>query len=295
MRREKGLGVFWAVMVFFGLCVGRGVRGEVPLSGAGEEVPSKMVKTTIPRSFLREVLAKKEELFGEARFFPVYGKNKKPKGLKIAAFREGSRLRQLGFHEKDILLLVEGMSVLERAKIWAWLSSHWRKAEKIETLLLREGKRYRHFLLIKDDKGDYEPLPNLASGIAGVAVTMPSLSEKELEGLLLKIRVLPKGNVAIPSALWDRVRMNQVLGKVGVVPHLEGEKAVGVRLLRVSRSSIVERVGLRDGDIVLSANGILLREMKSIFLVMETLRKKPFLKLKVRRGKDILYFHLYRG
>ncbi len=78
--------------------------------------------------------------------------------------------------------------------------------------------------------------------------------------------------------------MNELLTQVRVVPNFKDGEPDGFKLLSIKRGSLIQRAGLRDGDIVKRVNGIEIDSPDKAFEVYEQVRNEPLITVEVLRG-----------
>lgn len=78
--------------------------------------------------------------------------------------------------------------------------------------------------------------------------------------------------------------MNELLTQVRVVPNFKDGEPDGFKLLSIKRGSLIQRAGLRDGDIVKQVNGIAIDSPEKAFEVYEQVRNEPLITVEVIRG-----------
>ncbi|MFK7985054.1 MAG: hypothetical protein AB8I08_03410 [Sandaracinaceae bacterium] len=100
----------------------------------------------------------------------------------------------------------------------------------------------------------------------------------------------------VRRALVDRVleRTPTVMRVPWAIPHEEDGRVVGVKIYRVAHGSVFHRLGLRNGDMLISANGHSLVDPPSAFAVYGQLQRRPR-RFSLRLERDGAEFvNLYR-
>jgi len=80
--------------------------------------------------------------------------------------------------------------------------------------------------------------------------------------------------------------MNQLFTQMRAVPHFEGGKSVGFRLFAIRPSSLFEKIGLRNGDIIQEINGNDINDPAKALQLFQQLRNERQLTVKVVRNKE---------
>ena len=80
--------------------------------------------------------------------------------------------------------------------------------------------------------------------------------------------------------------LNRIYTEVLAVPYFKDGKANGVKLLNVKPGALLEKLGLRRGDILVSINGTVL-DIQSGFRMLSELRNETNFSLSIeRRGVE---------
>ncbi len=74
-----------------------------------------------------------------------------------------------------------------------------------------------------------------------------------------------------------------LLSQMRIVPHLTEGKPDGFRLVSVAPGSLVEKIGLKSGDIIKSINGMELNTMDQIYETLQNLKSEKFISIDIVR------------
>jgi len=111
------------------------------------------------------------------------------------------------------------------------------------------------------------------------------LSDAELDDGIEK---LSDTKFVIQRSLVDKVLANQgsLMKAARVIPHEEDGRVVGVRLYGVRRTSLLGRLGVRNGDMLRTINGFDMTSTDSALQAYTTLRSADKLTLAVKRQNN---------
>lgn len=80
--------------------------------------------------------------------------------------------------------------------------------------------------------------------------------------------------------------MNQLFTQIRAVPHFEGGKSTGFRLFAIRQNSIFDQIGLRNGDIIQSINGVDLNDPARALALFQELRSERQISVTYLRNKE---------
>lgn len=111
------------------------------------------------------------------------------------------------------------------------------------------------------------------------------LSDEELDDGIEK---LSDTRFNIQRSLVDKVLANQgsLMKTARVIPHEEGGRVVGVRLYGIRRTSLLGRLGIRNGDMLRTINGFDMTSPDSALEAYTTLRSADKLTLAIKRQNN---------
>jgi general secretion pathway protein C len=96
----------------------------------------------------------------------------------------------------------------------------------------------------------------------------------------------------VSKSLVERLVQNygDLLKQVDFVPHFRDGKIEGFKIRWISQSSPLYKLGFRKGDVILSVNGISLRNTDDLFRVLQVIANEPSLRIEVlRNGKREIF------
>jgi len=86
------------------------------------------------------------------------------------------------------------------------------------------------------------------------------------------------------SVIEDATKnMNQLMKDVNIQPHFEDGKAEGLRISRISRSSIFRKMGLRRGDIITGVDGNAIQSVDDALSLYSNLKTASNVKIEIKR------------
>jgi len=90
----------------------------------------------------------------------------------------------------------------------------------------------------------------------------------------------------VPKSLVERLVQNygELLKQVDFVPYFRNGKIEGFKIRWISQSSPLHRLGFRKGDVILSVNGIPLKNTDDLFRVLQVIANEPSLRIEVLRN-----------
>ena len=83
---------------------------------------------------------------------------------------------------------------------------------------------------------------------------------------------------------------NQLLTEARMTPHFTAGQPDGFMITNIVKNSFLERIGLRNGDILKGINGQQLNNMDEVFRAYQQLQNEPQLRLDVERGNQTQTF-----
>jgi len=158
-----------------------------------------------------------------------------------------------------------------------------------KTLVLVQGEETKGWKLLRID-GNFAYLT-----YKGIEVKVPLKEEKKTPTAKVKYQTTTsfEGNsFTISRSEVERLTQNYgaLLTQVDFVPYIVNGQTQGFKLRWLSPSSIFYKIGFRQGDVILSVNGIPIRNTEDVFKVLQILRNEPSLRVKVlRSGKEITF------
>jgi len=84
---------------------------------------------------------------------------------------------------------------------------------------------------------------------------------------------------------------NQLLTEARMTPHFSAGQPDGFMITNIVKNSFLERIGLRNGDILKGINGQQLNNMDEVMRAYQQLQNEPLLRLDVERGNQTQTFN----
>lgn len=86
----------------------------------------------------------------------------------------------------------------------------------------------------------------------------------------------------------DTAKLAELGRQIRALPHIENGETVGVRLMAAQDASVLQKLGLRSSDIILSVNGIPLSDASRQFELMNQLNDQNQFQVRLRRqGREM--------
>jgi general secretion pathway protein C len=80
--------------------------------------------------------------------------------------------------------------------------------------------------------------------------------------------------------------MSQLFTQVRAVPHFEGGRSTGFRLFAIRQNSLFDKIGLKNGDIIQSINGVPLTDPSRALALFQELRNENQLTVDLVRNRE---------
>lgn len=81
-------------------------------------------------------------------------------------------------------------------------------------------------------------------------------------------------------------RIREIMGKVRVSPHFIDGKKTGIRVSRLTPTGIFKEIGVKEGDVIKTINGLKLNTPYQIFTAYRKLRNQQELKVEIIRSSQ---------
>ena len=90
----------------------------------------------------------------------------------------------------------------------------------------------------------------------------------------------------IPKSLINKLTQNYgaLLTKIDFAPYIENGKTKGFKIRWLSHDSVFKKLGLREGDVILSINGYQLTDVQKVFEVVQILRNDNTIRVEILRN-----------
>jgi general secretion pathway protein C len=153
-----------------------------------------------------------------------------------------------------------------------------------ETLLLVSGKTAKGWRIL-GTRGD-----KVVLSYRGTEVVLPVPKPSDKTGLTRKVS--SGGGI---TRVVSREEVRRLMGNYGellrgvdFVPYTAGGKTEGFRIRYLSPSSIFYKLGFRTGDVIVSVNGVVLKNTDDLFRVVQIVQNEPNVRVKIlRNGKPV--------
>jgi type II secretory pathway component PulC len=94
-----------------------------------------------------------------------------------------------------------------------------------------------------------------------------------------------------PSMLANIRNLNRFLMQARAVPFVKQGRTIGFRITRISQGSLYEKIGLRNGDVLLRVNTRNLDNPEKLFRIYQDMRDKRHISLLLSRNGQDQTFH----
>ncbi len=186
-------------------------------------------------------------------------------GLRLVSVRANSIFDQMGLGSGDLVLSVNGRKLTELEDLFSFGEGEY----AMEIVLERDGKA-----LTRRVEFIESPYPQTIDPAGPARPLEGKISAAELE-----------------RARGDSARtQSQARG----VPYFRNGKQIGIRLFALRTDSIFERMGIKNGDIILSINGTELtdKDKLNFFMLLVPDKKTNSIDLTLERNSEIVKIHL---
>ncbi len=155
-----------------------------------------------------------------------------------------------------------------------------------KTILLVSGKNTNGWRIL-GTRGDKVILSYRGTE---VVLPIPKPSEGEAKGSTPKVSSGEGLTRVVSREEVRRLMRNygELLRGVDFVPYTAGGKTEGFRIRYLSPSSIFYKLGFRTGDVIVSVNGVVLKNTDDLFRVVQIVQNEPNVRVKIlRNGKPL--------
>ncbi len=152
--------------------------------------------------------------------------------------------------------------------------------------LLQGDKTYRLFLdfgAIRRERGLLETPasgPSLPSGVEGASGGSPPPPSGE------STSSSGSGTSVVSRSLIDQMLANpyELMSAVRITPYLKDGNPVGFQVRHLKRDNLLAQLGVRNGDVIKSINGIPIRNVGDVMNTIQSLMNSPSISVEVERG-----------
>jgi general secretion pathway protein C len=171
------------------------------------------------------------------------------------------------------------------------------QSRSVAAIFLKQDKKVEPFVI-----GDVILSRASVHSIARRKVLFKELATGEFEYIEMKSEDIPQRAGAQPSAsgikqlgdgrvLVERQELNKSLADISslltqarAVPHFEGGKIAGFKLLEIQPGSLYEKLGAQNGDIIKSVNGVEIKDPATAMGLFQRLQTTNKLDFVINRG-----------
>ncbi len=172
-------------------------------------------------------------------------------GYRLDSVPPGSPLEQLGLMTGDEVRAIAEITLTSPQSLYRAF-----RAAKDRTLFHLQGRRGGKPLRINYLLADAQP--SCPPCEQAEVEDIPPLDEKARQAIRRGIVKQPDGSYRVSSKVVDTILDNQahLMRSARIVPVTRGDRVVGLRLFAVRPDSFLARLGLQNGDMLLSLNGL---------------------------------------
>lgn len=89
--------------------------------------------------------------------------------------------------------------------------------------------------------------------------------------------------------------LNQLFEELRFMPNIKEGRIRGFKILSLKKDSVLREIGLKEGDLVLSVNGMSLDGIQKTYEVYDQVKTEPFVWIEIQRGRSrqILRYEIY--
>jgi len=169
-----------------------------------------------------------------------------------------------------------------------------------ERRIVREGERLGDVSIIKVEKffveiernGRIFKMPLFGKGSAG----KDKRRERPVKPPFTDTTPAAPKVVKLDRAMVERetADIGKLLKDVAILPVLRGGRTIGYKFARIKRGSILRKIGLKPGDIILSVNDVPVTTVDDTFKIYNILRNEDTVKVELeRRGhREVIIYEI---
>ncbi len=160
-------------------------------------------------------------------------------------------------------------------------------------IIIKEGERYGNFKLLKI----YENKVEVKEGDSLVwlyfyGITKPILSQKKEIG---KNHGFKKNSTMIYSLKRRKVKeylhnLDKILYSARATPYFKDGKIEGFKIDFIDKGSLIDKLGIRDGDIIVSVNGKKLTTVEDALYFLNSFYSLKEIRIGILRGGKEVFF-----
>lgn len=284
------LGVLLLASSFFGRAAAQPADGGVPADLGREEIRCDAAGCAIGGCLLRQMERNAPRLLGRARFV-IETADGRMRGFRLTGVTPDSLLARIGLQNDDLVLSVSTYDLNSPQSMMAAFD-HLRSADSETIVLEREGRKLTRVL-----RFDRRPLAAADCPLPAPAATAneappptsppaPTPSDAEILRAIAKDVRCANNRCTLRRATVDRILENtsMVSRSVRVVPAFKEGQPQGFKLFAIRPGSVFALLGLRNGDLVRSCNGLDMSSPDKALQAYSTLRSANEVKLDLERA-----------
>lgn len=283
------LGLLWGSLSL-GQAAAQTSDGGVPTDLGRDEVRCDATSCSIGGCLLQKMERNPTHFLGKARFVLLVGDGKLL-GFRLTGVTPDSLMARIGLQNDDTVLAVSSFDLSSPESMTAALN-HLRSADS-ETITLERGGR-KLTRVLRFDRRPLSPadcpLPPPAATVSEApqptSPPAPPPSDSEFLRALAKDIRCANNRCTLRRATVDRILENTTLmsRSVRIVPALKDGQPQGFKLFAIRPGSVFALLGLRNGDLVRSFNGMDLSTPDNALQAYSTLRSVNEVKLALERS-----------
>lgn len=296
---ELKKGVYWFALI--SICVwGSNTWAASPTSQPTTKQAKKapnvyLCHAEVSRLFLVDFMKNPMAYAMSARIVP-HRAGGQIQGIRFLWVKKGSFYARLGLKHGDILHSVNGKKLtIEQALV---LYKKLPYTRILNARIIRKDRIYKYVIRLhtrSKDGGSFLGCrenthvalkKRRATSKPSVRRFLPNLYKTSLSYQARKIKKLKEHHYLLPSSLTaSRLAEDliELAGGARVVPYFHRGRAVGFKFYGIKKGSFFERVGGRDGDILLSINGHTMFSPQQALNAYEHALKVKLWKCKIKR------------
>lgn len=290
MLRRQGISLTLALGAWLLGCGGVAWAKTAPASPPGS-VPCDAQGCRLGVCLTQQALREPATLLATLRVVPWFVDGQS-QGFKLFAIKPDSLVAQLGVQNGDVLRSLNGLPVTDPATA----QTAWQAAQNSPILrlsFLRQGQTIERTIQLDQRPPRAKECPDtkLASDAASTSPPLrPSpdsspASEADQTALLRSIRCQGP-RCTLPRSTLDKLFADQslLLRSGRLLPKTREGKVLGFALAGIRPSSLFDRLGLRNGDLILRIADQTLDSPESALAVYATVRSAPQISVEIERG-----------
>ena len=263
----------------------------------------------LKKKLVEHLLVRPLQFSMSARIMPHYKKGHAV-GFKFVWIRKDSIFEKLGMLNNDIVRKVNGKTAGVGTALGIYSQLPYAKSFRLQ---LERGGRTHYFVyhigafpkqrtvsLYVYTKNIHVPAPRkillkpkkrkMKRGRKkSIYAHYPKLRKTTIPGVHLIQRIQPNCSL-VPALFFTRVsqRLDLLAAQAAIVPYFMNGKAKGFRIYRIKKGSVYERLGFKNGDVIMKVNGYnFTSPQKALEAYSNISSSKSFVALLLRKGRSM--------